>query len=144
MKDFIEQQIMRAVRELLAGRVNELLQDLLLHIPLIEFGEYCGNGSVVPVTTLSTCERSEKERIIRQDAYSLTIAFELPEMPDGDLYCYAYSAAIEKAIGENRTLGGIADRAVITGKKFNPPKKLHCGEGWDLVLSLRVVIEVRQ
>ena len=141
MKDFIEQEIIRAVRELLAGWVNELLQDLLIHIPVIEFGDNYGNSSVVPVIALSTCERSEKERIIRQDAFSLTVTFTLQEHEDGELFCYAYSAAFEKALREDITLGSIADRAVTTEKKYIPPKKPGCGEGWGLVLSARVTVE---
>jgi hypothetical protein len=57
------------------------------------------------------------------------------------LYCYGYAYAFGKALGEDITLGDIADRAVITGKKYLPPKKPNCGEGWGLVLSLRVIVE---
>jgi hypothetical protein len=38
-------------------------------------------------------------------------------------------------------LGGIVDKAVITGKKYNPPKFQNCGEGWELVITLRITIE---
>jgi hypothetical protein len=34
---------------------------------------------VVPVIAISACERSEKERIVIQDAYTLTIAVAVPE-----------------------------------------------------------------
>jgi hypothetical protein len=44
-------------------------------MPPIEFGNYRGGSAVVPVITLSTGERSEKERIIRLDAYTLTVTF---------------------------------------------------------------------
>ena len=37
-------------------------------MPLIEFG----GSTVVPVIAFSTCERSEKERIIRLDTYPRT------------------------------------------------------------------------
>jgi hypothetical protein len=57
------------------------------------------------------------------------------------LYCYGYASAFEKALKENVTLGGIADRAVITGKKYVQPKKPNCGEGWGLMLTLRVTTE---
>jgi hypothetical protein len=90
---------------------------------------------------LSTCERTEKERVIQQDAFSLSISFTLQEHDDGELYCYGYTYAFGKALGADVTLGGIADRAVITGKKYLPPKKPNCGEGWGLVLSLRVTVE---
>jgi hypothetical protein len=138
---FIEQQILNAVRGLLAGRVNELLGEGNLYIPPVEFGEYRDGSAVVPLIGLSTWERTEKERIIRLDAYSLTVTFTLPEMTDSELFCYAYAAALERALGENKTLDGVADRAVLTGKKYKPPKKPHCGEGWEVTLSLRVTAE---
>ena len=139
--NFIEQQIINAVRELLTGRVNEIFRDWELLVPVIEFGNMGNIYAVAPVVSLSGCERTEKERIIRLDAYSLSIVFTLQEHEDGELFCYAYSAAFEKALGEDVTLCGIADRAVITGKKYVPPKKANCGEGWGLVLSLRLIVE---
>jgi hypothetical protein len=62
---FSEETIIGAVNRLLSGRVNELLGETEYPIPPIEFGSYRGGSAVVPVITLSTCERSEKERIIR-------------------------------------------------------------------------------
>jgi hypothetical protein len=135
---FIEQRIIMAIRGLLVGRVNEMLCDMQLVIPLVEFGNYSGNFVVVPAVTFSSCERTEKERIIRLDAYTMTISFTLPETPESELYCYAYSGTVSKAICDDPTLGGIVDRATITGKKFVPPKKPHCGEGWELVITLRI------
>jgi hypothetical protein len=141
MKVFIEQQILGAVRGLLTGRVNELLGDMEFSIPAIEFYGYSGGGVVVPVVALFSCERSEKERIIRLDAYSLSITFTLIETPESELYCYAYADAVCKAVNENPTLGGVADRAVISGKKYLPPKKAIGGNEWEITISLRVTIE---
>jgi hypothetical protein len=93
------------------------------------------------VINLSACERSEKERIIRLDAYSLTITFTLPEMAEGELFCYGYAAAMELALMEYPALDGVASRAVITGKQYRPPKHDHCGEGWEMAVSLRVTVE---
>jgi hypothetical protein len=93
------------------GRVNELLGETEYSIPPVEFGNYWGGSSVFPVITLSACERSEKERIIRLDAYTLTIAFTVPEHPAGDRNCYAYAAAIDRALSEDPALGGAAGRA---------------------------------
>ena len=138
---FIEEAIIGAVKRLLAERVNEILSEWDILIPVIEFS-HIGNGfAVASVVSLSTCERTEKERIIRQDAYSLTVTFTLQEHEDGELYCYGYAYSFEKALGENVTLGGIVDRAVITGKKYIPPKKTNCGEGWGLVITLRLTVE---
>jgi len=153
--DFIEQRIITAVRRLLDKRVNEILGNWEIVVPIIEFGNLqrgtsaslgfgaCSGGmyAVAPAITLSGCERTEKERIIRLDAYSLTINFTLQEHIDGELYCYGYSAAFSKALGEDVTLGGIVDKAVIAEKKYVPPKKPNCGEGWGLVITLRVSVE---
>jgi hypothetical protein len=120
---YVEEAITGAVKRLLAGRVNEILADGEFPVPPVEFGGYVGRSATVPVIVLSTCERIEKERIIRLDAYALTITFSLPENPDGELSCYAYAAAVEKAIAEDPALDGVASRAVLTGKKYVPPKK---------------------
>lgn len=138
---YVEEAIIGAVKRLLTGRVNEILRDWEFLIPVIEFGNVGGGYALAPVLSLSCCERTEKERIILLDAYSLSVVFTLQEHEDGELFCYAYSAAVGKAIGEDATLGGVADRVVITGKKYLPPKKPHCGEGWGLVLNLLLKIE---
>jgi hypothetical protein len=103
--------------------------------------DYGGGYAAVPMIVLSSCERTEKERIIFLDAYTLTITFSLIDMPESELYCYAYSAAFSKALNNDVTLGGVADRAVIIGKKYMPPKKPNCGQGWELIITMRVTIE---
>jgi hypothetical protein len=139
--EFIEQRILEAVRELLTERVNEVFSNWQFVVPLFEISDFQGRSAVVPVISLSGCERTEKERIIRLDAYSMTISFTLRETPESELYCYAYAAAVCKALGENPTLGGVADRAAVTGKKYTPPKKAYGGNEWEVVLTLRVTIE---
>ena len=96
---------------------------------------------MVPVISLSTCERTEKERIIRLDAYTLTITLNVPEHPEGERNCYAYAWAAATALGENPTLGGIVGRAVLTGKKYVPPKQSGTGGDWTVILTLRVTVE---
>ena len=59
MKTFIENEIVLAVRKMLAEQVNEVLEGLEIAIPLIEFGEY--HNAVSPVVALNACERTEKE-----------------------------------------------------------------------------------
>ena len=141
MSEFIEQRIIDAVRGLLLGRVNELLKELQFYIPVIEFGKTSDWGSVDPVVSLSGCEQSEKERLIKIEAYSLTITFNVPEFDDSQLFCYAYATAFGMALAENPTLGGVASRAILSGKKYIQPKKAHCGEEWGLVISLRISVE---
>jgi hypothetical protein len=62
---FIEENIINAVRKLLSGQVNEILEETEYPIPPIAFDSYRGGSVIVPVIALSTCERSEKERIVR-------------------------------------------------------------------------------
>jgi hypothetical protein len=138
---FIEEILLNSVKKLFLGRVNELLGETEYPIPPIEFGNYRGGSAVVPVITLSTCERSEKERIIRLDTYTLTITFAAPEHPAGERNCYAYASSVATALKENPTLGGAADRAEFVGKKYVPPKHPGTGEGWEVVLTLRVIVE---
>jgi hypothetical protein len=138
---FIEEAIIGAVKSLLAGRVNEKLNGYNFYFPLLEFSNYSGNNAITPVVALASCERTEKERIILLDAYTLTITFSMPENPESELYCYAYATAFDKALGEDVTLGGVADRVVITSKKYVPPKKPDCGQGWEVVITMRVTVE---
>jgi hypothetical protein len=138
---FIEENIMNSLKKLLTGRVNELLGETEYPIPPIEFGTYRGGSAVVPAITLSTCERSEKERIVRLDAYSLVIAFTVPEHPAGDRNCYAYAASVVTALGEDPTLGGAVDRTELAGKKYSPPKCAGTGADWGVTLTLRLTIE---
>jgi hypothetical protein len=140
MKDFVEQRIKDAVRKLLAGRVNEILEEAQYPIPPVEFGDYRGSSTVAPVIFLSTCERSEKERIIRLDVYTLTISFSLPETPGNEVCVYAYAAAVDRALGEDPALGSVADRAVLTGKNYVVPKTPQCGECWNVMLTLKVSV----
>jgi len=138
---FIEQRIIEAVKGLFTGPVNEILKESKFAIPLIEFGSCDGGSSIVPVISLSSCERTEKERIIRLDAYSVTVFINFPETPDGELYCYAYSGAVGRAVYDDPTLGGVTDRTVITSRLYFPPKKPNCGEGWRLQITMRIVVE---
>jgi hypothetical protein len=138
---FIEEAIIGAVKSLLAGRVNEKLNGYNFYFPLLEFGNYSGNNAITQMIALASCERTEKERIILLDVYSLTITFSMPENPESELYCYAYATALDKALGEDVTLGGVVDRAVVAAKKYVPPKKPDCGQGWELIITLRITIE---
>jgi hypothetical protein len=138
---FIEEKLLNSVKKLLTGRVNELLGETEYPIPPVEFGSYRGGSFTAPVICLSTCERSEKERIVRLDVYTLTVTFTVPEHPEGERNCYAYASSVATALRENPTLGGAADRAVLTGKKYVPPKQSGTGGEWGVVLSLRITVE---
>jgi hypothetical protein len=138
--DLIEIKIINGIRKILTERVNEILRKGELTVPIIEFAEYGCGYAVAPVITLSTCERTEKERIIRLDAYTLTITFTLPETPESELHCYAYSGAVSRAIYDDPTLSGAAERAVISGRKYISPKMPHCGGEWGIIISLRITV----
>jgi hypothetical protein len=88
---YIEESVVGAVKGLLVGRVNELLGEIEDAVPPVEFGAYRGGSVVVPAVTLASGERTEKERILRVEAYSLTVAFAVPEGPDSERRCYAYA-----------------------------------------------------
>jgi hypothetical protein len=141
MKYCIEKQIIDAVKKLLTGRVNELLSELDLHVPLIEFSDYQGSFIVVPVVNPVSCEQSEKERIIKLDVYSLSVHFSFPDTAESELFCYLFSGAFNEALNEDPTLGGIADKAVLTEKKYLPPKTKKSGDSWEIVISLRITVE---
>jgi hypothetical protein len=138
---FIEEILLNSLKKLLSGRVNELLGETEYPIPPIEFGNYRGGSAVSPVITLSACEQSEKERIVRLNTYTLTVVFTVPEWPDGERNCYAYASSVATALNENPTLGGAASRAVLTGKKYVPPKQSGTGGEWEVELKIHVLIE---
>jgi hypothetical protein len=138
---FMEEILLNSVKKLLSGRVNELLGEAEYPMPHIEFGNYRGDSTVVPVISLSACERTEKERIVRLDAYTLTIAFTVPEHPEGERNCYAYASSVATALGDDPALGGAVERAVLAGKKYAPPKQSGTGGDWTVVLSLRLTVE---
>jgi hypothetical protein len=141
MELFIEEKLLNSVKSLLLGRVNELLRETECPIPPVELGNYQGGSAVVPVISLSACERSEKERIVIQDAYTLVISLQVPDGSDAERNVYAYGWAADLAVAGDRTLGGIVDRAVLTGKKYRAPKAPYCGENWEVVITLRLTIE---
>ena len=141
MKVFVEQQIIQTIHKLLGGRVNEILREMEFSIPLIEIGCDGSNFVVAPAVILSSCERTEKERIIRLDSYSLAVTFEIPDTPESEFYCYAYNHAFCKAINENCTLDGLVNRVAVIGKKYIFPRKPYCGGTYGLAITMRLVIE---
>lgn len=141
MKDLIEIRIIEEVRNILKGRVNEIINDWAENLPVIEFGNYQGDKVIIPIITLADCEQTEKDRIIKLDVYNLTIDIFLPEMQEGEYFCYIYNAAIALAFCQNPTLNGIANMVTPVKKKYNPPKINNCGEGWSITLNYQVKVE---
>jgi hypothetical protein len=56
-------------------------------------------------------------------AVSFSYGWELEERN-----CYAFGGATAAALGEDPTLGEVVDRAVLTRKKYIPPKHPGTGE----------------
>jgi hypothetical protein len=138
---FIEETIINAVKQLLTGRVNEILGEAEWAVLPIEFGSTAAEGyALTPEIRLAECERTEKERLICLEIYSMTISFSFPEQ-HGELHCYAYASAVSRALGEDPTLGGRVDRAILVKKEYKAPKHPHCGEYWEAVLTLRFTVE---
>ena len=138
---FIEEAIVGAIKRLITGRVNEILNNWNFVVPLFEFSDYKGSTAITPVITLSSCEQTEKERIIKLDTYSMTISISTPENIESELYLYGYSHAFEKALREDVTLGGFVEKAVVINKKYLPPKKPNCGMELELIINLRITVE---
>jgi hypothetical protein len=120
------------VKALLSGPVYELLGETDLNVLVLE--------DACPTVKLVQCERSEKERIIRLDAYAMTITLFVPENNEAERLAYAYAWAVDTALSNNQTLGGVVEHAAITGKKYDPPKYPHCGDGWIVTLTLRITL----
>jgi len=139
--EFIEQKIINAVKKLLAGKFNDCLREFDFQIPLVEFGIFRGVNVIAPVINLLSCEQTEKERIVKQDTYSVTVTFLVLDTVESEMFCFAYADTFNKALGDDVTLGGIADRAVITSKKYVPPKKADCGMEWETIITLRIILE---
>jgi len=141
MSVFIEQKIINAVKKLLTGKFNDCLREFDFQIPLVEFGIFRGVNVIAPLISLSSCEQTEKERIVKQDIYSVTATFPVLDTVESELFCFAYADAFQKALCDDLTLGGVADRAVITDKKYVPPKKADCGMEWETIITLRVTVD---
>jgi hypothetical protein len=118
------------------------LEDAERAVPLVEFSPSPPGGYLItaPEVRLVTGERTEKDRIIGLDVYSLTVTFTVPEN-GGERNCYAYAGAVERALREDPTLSGTADRAFLFKKEYHAPKRPDMGEPWELVLTLRVTTE---
>jgi hypothetical protein len=132
MSLFIEETLLKSVREMLAGPVCELLAETELNVLALE--------DVCPSVKLVQCERSEKERLIRLDAYALTVSLFVPDGEEAERLAYGYAWAVDTALSDDQTLGGVVEHAVITGKKYDPPKYPHCGDGWQVMLSLHITV----
>jgi hypothetical protein len=137
-----EKRILAAIKNLLEEKVNEYLEGCEFRLPVIDFSSGSGGDYVCPVMKLVTAERTEKDRIIQLDVYTLTLtlSFAFPDR-DGERNCYVFAGAAEKALRENHALNGAADWVKMVRKEYKAPRRADTGEGWELVLTLRVTVE---
>jgi hypothetical protein len=135
----IEFDILHAIQNLLTGAVNRFLEEQEYDTPLIELGGGAPDR-VVPEIRIVGGERSEKDRVIRLDVFSVTITLRVPE-ENGERSCYTYAAGIDRAISRDPTLGGVIDQAAMIKRSYQGPKVQHIGEGWEAVFTLWLTIE---
>jgi hypothetical protein len=90
---------------------------------------------------LESGEKTEKDRIVGLDVYVLSIIFYSPEC-EGEMISYAFGAAIEKALEDDPTMGGAADKAVLTTKSYKEPAHRGAGGDWEAVFKIRLSVEV--
>jgi hypothetical protein len=140
---YIEESIVNSLKSVLLGRVNELLGEAEFLIPPIEFTHTPNGGyyAVTPELSVSTCERSEKDRIVLLDAYKATVAFTIPEQ-NGERNCYAYAGTVDRVLREDPTLGGTADYALLVKKEYKAPKRPGTGEPWEVELQIRILVDL--
>jgi hypothetical protein len=90
--------------------------------------------------SIADAETEEKDRIVKVNRYALcaTIA---ASGRDADRQCYRYGAAVERALRESPTLGGIASYSTLTRKVYTFPKIAESGEPYRLTLTIAVTVE---
>jgi hypothetical protein len=132
----IEEKILGGVWELVLNGVNDALESIDDDVPAVERRGDCLAGDYVKrrmngTVGMKAVQRTEKERIVRLDAYAVEVTFNA-SLED----CYRYAYALDKAIEADATLGGLADRVLFVKKVYN--KGIY---GCEAVFSLRVTVE---
>jgi hypothetical protein len=133
-----EEMLLEMTEELLSGAVNFYLNELDETVPQLEIvkNRSLGGYGVKPDIDISECELSEKERIIKLQAYTVNISFCLKGSENKRLlYIYAY--AIEKAINDDPTFGSVADRVTLSHKKYSQ----KTADVWEIVITVRATME---
>ena len=131
-----------ALRKLLAEDVNELLEEAALPsgdvVLPVEFalGRGSGRYGITPEIRLACGERSEKERVVLVDVYTVTIAFVCVR---GECSSYPYAWAVDQALRADTTLGGVVDRVSLVKKTWAALKGPE--DGTELTFTLRVMLE---
>lgn len=135
----IEEQILEMTERLLTSAVNFYLSEMEEFVPFVELASSgkLGVYGVCPHIELSEAARTDKDRIVRADAYKLTITFVMNSQNNKrDVYCYA--AALESAINDDPTFGSVADRVEFSHRKYTGMSETS-GE-CSAVFTLRVTV----
>jgi methyl coenzyme M reductase beta subunit len=122
------------------GNTGLYIEEKILKAVRLMVEDTAGDGTLVSVV-LSSCERSRKERVVRVDAYMVTVTADLPCGEESEHEAYAFAAGVEATLANDPALGGAADRAALAGKKYLPARMPGVGEGWRVLLTLRVTVE---
>jgi hypothetical protein len=136
-----EEVLIEMTEEPLTGAVNFYLGEFEVDSPLFEVdcSRRLGSFGVWPDIEVCECELSDKERIIKVVAYTLKIALQIHHLSEKK-HLYFYTHALDLAINDDPTFGGVADRVSIVYKKY---KQLDTG-AWEIVIMVRVIMEVLQ
>jgi len=129
----IEERVLDGIWALLLGDVNEALVGLQRQVALFERrrgGSLGGFGCQAEVALLDV-ERTEKERFLKIDAFTVTVEF-AASLPD----CYVYAWALDEALRQDATLGGLVDNVVFVSRRY-----LKEGPGNNAQFKLRVIVE---
>jgi hypothetical protein len=129
-----EEVLIEMTEKLLGGAANDYLSEFDVAIPLFEVE---GSRQLVcfgvrPEIEISECELTEKERVIKSEAYTLKITFQ--NKSKNLIYYYAY--AIQRAIDDDVSFGGIVDRVTLVHKKYQQKNN-----GCEIIITLRATLE---
>jgi hypothetical protein len=131
----VEEKILGAVWVLVLNGMNDVLENIDDDVPALEkrgsaLAGDCVKRPVSGSVGLEKVERTEKERIVRLDAYRVVVTITASESD-----CYRYAYALEKAIGDDVTLCGVAENVLFENKVYTPKMNLVEAE-----FSLRILI----
>jgi hypothetical protein len=130
----IEEKILGGVLELLLTGVNGVLAEIDDDVPPVE-----RPGAARPcrcAVELAAAERTEKERIVRLDAYAVKVTFYGSEAD-----CYRYGYALNKAVEADWTLGALAESVCFERKVYKKTAGGVKADGCEAVFSLKIIIE---
>ena len=130
----VEIELLERLEILFLGRVNELLYDE--EARLAPFRDFSGVGlashdKIRAGLNIDECEQTEKERLLKMCAWTITIDFKVRD--DGERKRFYYGTALEQALFEDRTLGGLAASISLIKTKYS---RLGI-DSYEIIMTLR-------